>query len=244
MGSRFNGLAARYAILGDIHANLVALRAVLRDAQEQRCHQYACVGDIVGYHASPRECLQIVRDLSMPCVQGNHDEYCASDEPLGNINPRAKAATLWTREQLSEADKRWLRELKYVRVLVHFTIVHATLDTPERWGYVFGKLDAATSFTYQTTPVCFFGHTHMPVAYKRNGFVSTETYSKFKLEAGSKYFVNVGSVGEPRDQDARAAYVIYDLGEGTIELRRVSYDLEQAAALDLAAGLPSRQRKA
>ena len=119
-------------------------------------------------------------------------------------------------------------------------VVHATLDAPQRWGYVFDKLAAAASFTYQNTAVCFFGHTHVPVAFMRDSVVRGGTYSKFKVEAGKKYFVNVGAVGQPRDNNPKAAYVVYDVYEGTIEIRRLEYDIAAAQKKILAAGLPER----
>jgi diadenosine tetraphosphatase ApaH/serine/threonine PP2A family protein phosphatase len=137
-------------------------------------------------------------------------------------------------------DRKWLRELRYIRLVASFSIVHATLDGPQRWGYVFDKLAAAASFTYQNTSVCFFGHTHVPVAFIRDAVVRGGTYSKFKVEPGKKYFVNVGSVGQPRDGNPKAACVVYDLDEGSIELRRLDYDMPATQAKILAAGLPPR----
>jgi diadenosine tetraphosphatase ApaH/serine/threonine PP2A family protein phosphatase len=233
---------ARYAILGDIHANLEALTAVLNDAQDQRCAHYVCVGDIVGYNSNPTECLDIIRDLAMPCVKGNHDEYCSTSHGLENLSPRATAAAIWTRQQLGEEDKQWLRDLKYTRLVSNFSLVHATLDAPQCWGYVFEKLAAAASFTYQNTSICFFGHTHVPVVFIRDNTVRGGTYSKFKPEPGRKYFVNVGSVGEPRDGNPAAAYVIYDMSDGSIELRRIPYDVEKTEAKLRAAGLPGRPK--
>jgi diadenosine tetraphosphatase ApaH/serine/threonine PP2A family protein phosphatase len=101
-------------------------------------------------------------------------------------------------------------------------------------------LAAAASFTYQNTAVCFFGHTHVPVAFIRDSVVRGGTYSKFKVEPGRKYFVNVGSVGQPRDGNPQAAYVIYDMDEGSIELRRLNYDITKAQTKIRAAGLPER----
>ncbi|HMO65119.1 MAG TPA: metallophosphoesterase family protein, partial [Verrucomicrobiota bacterium] len=155
-------------------------------------------------------------------------------------NPYALEAVSWTRQQLPEADRQWLRDLKYLRLVANFTIVHATLDGPQRWGYVFDKLEAAASFTYQNTGVCFFGHTHVPLAFVRDATVRGGTYSRFRVEPGKKYFVNVGSVGQPRDGNPRAAYVVYDLAEGSIELRRLDYDIATAQKKILAAGLPPR----
>jgi predicted phosphodiesterase len=230
----------KFAIIADIHANLEAFQVVLADIKQQKCTHYACVGDVVGYGANPKECLEIVRKLGMPCVKGNHDEYCSSEEQLDGFNPHAAEAVSWTRGQLNDEERQWLRDLKYFRLVTSFSMVHATLDGPQRWGYVFDKLAAAASFTYQNTGVCFFGHTHVPVAFIRDSMVRGGTYSKFKVEAGKKYFVNVGSVGQPRDNNPKAAYVVYDVDEGTIELRRLDYDIAGAQKKILDAGLPPR----
>jgi predicted phosphodiesterase len=230
----------KFAIIADIHANLEAFQVVLDDIKQQKCTHFACLGDVVGYNANPKECLDLVREMNIPVVKGNHDEYCSTDEPLDGFNPAAAEAVNWTRKQLSADDRQWLRELKYVRMVTSFTIVHATLDGPQRWGYVFDKLAAAASFTYQNTSVCFFGHTHVPVAFIRDTVVRGGTYSKFKVEAGKKYFVNVGAVGQPRDNNPKAAYVVYDMDETTIELRRLDYDIGAAQKKILDVGLPPR----
>lgn len=230
----------KFAILADIHANLEALQVVLDDCKQQKATHYACLGDVVGYCANPKECLDIIRGMGMPCVKGNHDEYCSMDEGLEGFNPHAAEAVEWTRNQLTAEDRRWLRELKYMRLVTSFTIVHATLDVPQRWGYVFDKLAAAASFTYQNTSVCFFGHTHVPIAFIRDSVIRGGTYSKFRTEPGKKYFVNVGSVGQSRDGVAKASYVLYDLQEGSIELRRLDYEIAKAQKKILAAGLPRR----
>jgi predicted phosphodiesterase len=230
----------KYAIIADIHANLDAFQVVLNDIESQKCTHVVCLGDVVGYNANPKECLDIVRQMNIPCIKGNHDEYCSIDDPTDGFNPHAAEAINWTRKQLPEDDRKWLRELKYLRLIANFTIVHATLDVPQRWGYVFDKLAAAASFTYQNTSVCFFGHTHVPVAFIRDSVVRGGTYSKFKVEPGKKYFVNVGSVGQPRDNNPKAGYVVYDMDEGTIELRRLDYDIAAAQKKILDVGLPAR----
>lgn len=230
----------KYAIIADIHANLEALRVVLDDAQKLRCTHHACLGDVVGYNANPKECLDIVRGMNMPCVKGNHDELCSADTVAEGFNPHAAEAVNWTREQLPEEDRKWLRDLKYLRLVASFSIVHATLDGPQRWGYVFNKLDAAASFTYQNTAVCFHGHTHVPVAFIRDSVIRSGSYTKFRVEPGRKYFVNVGSVGQSRDGVAKATYAIYDLDDNSIELRRLDYDIAATQAKIRAAGLPER----
>jgi predicted phosphodiesterase len=230
----------KFAIIADIHGNWEALQVILEDIKNQKCTHFACLGDVVGYNANPKECLDLIRSMNIPCVKGNHDEYWSSDDPMEGFNPAAAEAVAWTRKQLSVEDKQWLRDLKYVRMVTNFTIVHATLDGPQRWGYVFDKLAAAASFTYQNTGVCFFGHTHVPVAFMRDTMVRGGTYSRFKVDPAKKYFVNVGAVGQPRDNNPKAAYVVYDVDEGTIELRRLEYDIQTAQKKILAAGLPTR----
>jgi len=230
----------RYAVIADIHANLEGLEVVLNDAKAQQCTHYCCVGDVVGYNANPKECLEIVRSMGMPVVKGNHDEYCSTEDNLEGFIPHAAEAVSWTRKQLNPDDRKWLREFKYIRLVASFTMVHATLDGPQRWGYVFDRLAAAASFTYQNTAVCFFGHTHVPLAFVRDSVVRGGTYSKFRVEPGKKYFVNVGAVGQPRDGNPKAGYVVYDLDEQTIELRRLEYDIPKAQKKILEAGLPQR----
>jgi len=230
----------KYAIIADIHGNLEAFQVVLDDIKAQRADQIVCLGDVVGYNANPKECLKIVRDMNIPCVKGNHDEYCSTDEQLEGFNPHAADAVHWTRQQLSTEERAWLRDLKYQRMAGNFTIVHATLDVPQRWGYVFDKLAAAASFPYQNTQLCFFGHTHVPVAFMRDTAVRGGTYSKFKIDPAKKYFVNVGAVGQPRDNNPKSAYVIYDVDLQTVELRRLDYDIPAAQAKIRAAGLPER----
>jgi predicted phosphodiesterase len=230
----------KYAIIADIHGNLDAFEVVLEDIRNQKATHVVCLGDVVGYNARPKECLKIVRDMNIPCVKGNHDEYCSSEDALDGFNPHAADAVMWTRQQLSDEERIWLRDLKYSRMAANFTMVHATLDGPERWGYVFDKLAAAASFPYQNTQVCFFGHTHVPLAFMRDTTVRGGTYSKFKIDPSKKYFINVGAVGQPRDNNPRAAYVIYDLDAGTIELRRLDYDITAAQQKILEAGLPER----
>jgi predicted phosphodiesterase len=230
----------KYAIIADIHGNLDAFQVVLDDIRAQKATHIVCLGDVVGYNAQPKECLDIIRQMNIPCVKGNHDEYCSTNNHLDGFNPHAAEAVHWTRAQLNDEDKLWLHELKFSRMAANFTMVHATLDAPERWGYVFDKLAAAASFPYQNTQMCFFGHTHVPVAFMRDTVVRGGTYSKFKVDPSKKYFINVGAVGQPRDNNPKCAYVIYDMDAQTIELRRLEYDIASAQKKILAAGLPER----
>ena len=230
----------RFAIFGDIHANLHALHAVLSDAREQLCTHYVCMGDVVGYNAFPKQCIEIVRNLECPVVKGNHDEQASMMGDQEGFNPLAEEAMNWTRDQLSPADKEWLRSLRMQRQVRDFTIVHATLDTPHKWGYVFNQLDAAASFSYQHTSVCFIGHTHTPKAYVRDGSVRTIPLDTLVLQQGKRYLINVGSVGQPRDSDWRSAYCVYDTNTNEVTLRRVEYDLAGAQQAILDSGLPRK----
>jgi predicted phosphodiesterase len=230
----------RIAIFGDIHANLEALEVVLADAREQGCTSYICLGDVVGYNANPRECLQIVQSLKCPVVKGNHDDYASSDSSLESFNPLAEVAIQWTRDQLTPAEKAWLGALPLVSKLRGFTVVHASLEDPGGWGYVLNQLDAAASFSKQTTKLCFFGHTHNPRAYIKDSSVVGLPFEQLVVEPDKRYFVNVGSVGQPRDGDWRAAYVVFDEEKRLIRLRRLRYDLEKTQGKILAAGLPPR----
>jgi len=150
----------------------------------------------------------------------------------------AEAAIQWTRDNLTDSNKEWLRKLEFHRQVGDFTIVHATLDAPEQWGYVFNNLDAAASFTRQQTAVCFFGHTHVPMAFIHDEGVERQRVDKLRIDPNKKYFINVGSVGQPRDGDWRAAYCIYDLDPGIVEQRRVRYDLQTAQKKIMDAELP------
>jgi predicted phosphodiesterase len=231
----------RFAIFGDIHSNLEALQAVLADAQAAHCTHHICLGDIVGYNANPKECLDIVRNLNCPVVKGNHDELACMDINPNNVSPLANEGIEFTRVHLTPDDLAWLAGLKFVRQVRDFTIVHATLDTPHKWGYVLNQLDAGASFSYQHTQLCFFGHTHVPRAYVRDSHVrSLDGWQSVVIEQGRKYFLNVGSVGQPRDGDWRASYAIYNVADRTVELRRVEYDITGAQQRILDSGLPPR----
>ena len=229
----------KYAILADIHANLEAFEAVLDHAKQKACTHHAFLGDFVGYCADPKACLDIVRAMNAPCVKGNHDEYSATDVPLTGFNPKAAKAVQWTRDQLTLDDRQWLQSLPYVQKVESFTIVHATLNAPQRWGYVFDRLAADASLVCQNSGVCFFGHTHVPVAFVRDTMVRGGTYTQLKIDSGKKYFINCGAVGQPRDNNQKAAYVCYDLDRATVELHRVPYDIATTQRKIRDAGLAS-----
>ena len=230
-----------FAVLGDIHANLDALNVVLDDCRAQGVTDFLCTGDVVGYNACPHECMAIVRSLGCPVVVGNHDYYVASRQNLNDFNPAAAAVVEWTRGRLSGDEIDWLRNLPFTATQMGITLVHSTMDSPENFGYVFDNLQAEANFLMQRTPVCFHGHTHCPMIYEKslNGVFRIDPQD-FTLPIGRKYFVNVGSVGQPRDGDPRASYAIYDPKARQIRYRRLEYDVEAAQARIRRAGLPER----
>lgn len=234
---------SKFAILGDIHANLEALTAVLEDAEAHDVDKYVCVGDIVGYNSNPSECLEIIREKCIAVVRGNHDHYVSHDECLDDFHPLAANVIDWTRKQLSEEQIKYLRNLPLTKMVNGFTIVHSTLDMPEKWGYVLDTLDAAANFNYQNTSVCFHGHTHVPVVFERQTSVTRSGLTIFTTTMGRKCFVNTGSVGQPRDGDIRASYIIYEPKIRKMELRRIPYDIKTTQRKIIEAGLPDRLAK-
>lgn len=231
----------KYAIFSDIHSNLEALVAVLEDMYEQGVTHTVCLGDVVGYNASPRECLTLVRTLDCPVMMGNHDEMVAGVR--GNpahFNALASEGITHSKKNLSNEDRQFLANRPMYMNLEGFTVVHASMDDPENWNYVTSALEASNSMVYQKTGVCFCGHTHVPKIFIKDVGQVKELPPTLRMEfqKNKHYLINVGAVGQPRDRDWRASYVIYNLEDQTLEFRRVSYDLEKSQKKILAAGLP------
>lgn len=228
----------KIALFGDIHANWEALESVLADADEQGCDSYVCLGDVVGYNADPVKCLEKIREMGCPVVKGNHDEDAGGEHSLEMMNPTAAEALQWTRDQLSAEQREWLARMRMVRQVEDFTIVHSTLDQPNVWNYVTNKFDAMSNFSYQFTQVCFHGHTHVPRVFVRGTRVQEAAPDIVAIEPGIKYFINAGSVGQPRDGEWKASYCIYDTDNKTVTFRRLEYDIETTQKKILDAGLP------
>lgn len=180
----------RYAILADIHANLPALQAVLLDAKTQKCGRIVSLGDLVGYGNDHSECVRLIRQQAVAWVRGNFDDYVSTEIDLSDFNPRAAEAIQQLRQPLSGDQKEWLQGLPYVAEFDGFTMVHASLENPQAWQYVFDKLAAAGSLRHQTTQICFFGHTHVPVVFVRDPVIRGGTYSRFKVE-GDKNILSI-----------------------------------------------------
>jgi len=235
-------MAKKFAILGDVHSNLEALNVVLEDCRAQGVTDFLCTGDVIGYNACPRECMEIIRGLGCPVVKGNHDDYVSDfSQNLNNFHPHAAQVIEWTRENLDEESIAWLGNLPLSVTSMGITIVHSTCDHPENFGYVFDNLQAEANFIHQKTPICFHGHTHCPMIYEKSmSGVWRIDPQDMQLQMGRKYFINVGSVGQPRDGDPRATYVTYEPATKTVRFRRLEYDIQAAQERIRAAGLPDR----
>ena len=232
----------RYAILGDIHANLSALEAVLDALEADVIDRILQVGDVVGYGAAPAEAIAALRERDALVVKGNHDAACVGEIDTRLFNANARAAVDFTRERLSRDDLRWLAELPLVEATDDCVLAHGTLPDPDRFDYIQSTEEADPSLDLLDRPVGFLGHTHVPVTIMRL-IESPERTSytidrEVDLEDSTVALVNVGSVGQPRDEDCRAAFAVYDTSTQLVELRRVEYDIEREADRIVRAGLP------
>jgi len=229
----------RFGIISDIHGNWEALSAVLDVLENEKIDRYLCPGDLVGYGADPNRCVEAVRRLSCLTALGNHDSVAAGREEPTYFNPHARKAIEWTREALEGENREQLKELPMKRNEGDWLLVHATPSEPEAWHYVLSEERGKKEFPHFNETVCLFGHTHYPflLAQGPGGFKSLRG-NKFRLEPDTRYLLNVGSVGQPRDGDSRAAYGVYDSEAMTVEFRRAEYDIATAQQKIVDAGLP------
>lgn len=231
----------KYGVLGDIHANLSALQSVLDRFSEEGVDTVLSVGDVVGYGAAPRECIELLRGVEATVVKGNHDAAAVGEMELLYFNNYAREAVRWTQTVLTNEDHDWLKELPLVRDLEHCSVGHGTYANPELFDYVQSTTDADPSLDLLEAQVCFVGHTHVPVTLLRLSDDPHRTAytveDEIDLRDTLKALVNVGSVGQPRDEDPRAAYAIYDSSLDRVWIRRVEYDIDREAARIRAAGL-------
>jgi len=230
----------RYGIFSDVHANLEAMEAVARAYREESIDKYFCIGDVVGYGADPRPCIEKVKALGAVTVAGNHDRGCAGLFPIDYFNPDAAEALLWTRRQLDSLALSFLEALQLVYEVDGVTLVHGTLEEPQDFNYMLDSETAASSFKLLNTVICFVGHTHVAGIFKedKNGEVVLLKGTAAALEEGGRYIVNAGSVGQPRDGIPEAAFCIYDSGTKNVAIRRVHYDIGTARKKIVDAGLP------
>ncbi len=231
----------KWAILSDVHGNLEALQAVLKETEAEGVDRLVCLGDVVGYGADPNACLLLLRERTDLFVAGNHDWGAVGLTDVSFFNPVAKTAIVWTARILTEGSRIFLRGLPLVRELNELTFIHASPRAPEEWNYIFSLAEAEKEFRAMTGDLAFLGHSHLPLVWVREpgGKVGVLEKQGVVLKQGRRYMVNVGSVGQPRDGNPLAAYGLYDDDVREFLLRRVPYDISRTQRKILQAGLPS-----
>jgi predicted phosphodiesterase len=221
----------RLAILSDIHANAVALETVLAEIDRRGADALVCLGDIVGYGPDPGPCVEMVRERCAISVMGNHDEAVAL-RPANPFLPKdGVAAAEMHREQLSADQLSWLANLPLRHEGPGCTFVHAAPSAPAAWLRLDAFATVQAQFAAFETAVCFVGHSHRPA-------VVSDSVGVARVRPGHRYLVNVGSVGQPRDHDARAAFGLFDTAAVSYELVRVHYDVALTRSRIVALGLP------
>jgi len=231
----------RYAILGDIHANLAAFEAVLRDADVRGgFDKIWCLGDMVGYGPDPHECIELLCRYEHVCIAGNHDWAAIGRMNTSDFNPAAAQACRWTGGQLTRQDKNYLQNLPLTLCHGDFTLVHGSPREPI-WEYLLSVEAAQANFAYFETGICLVGHSHVPLAFK---YVNdAAVYEAFGDGAsltlgGDRLIINPGGVGQPRDGDPRASYAIYDDEANAVYHYRVEYDIASTQKKMEERGLP------
>ena len=226
-------------ILSDIHANLEALECALQQADYD---QVWVLGDLVGYGACPNEVVEAVRQLEPAwIVRGNHDKVCCGLEDPDNFTDLARESALWTREQLTPESLEYLRSLPRGPLADDpWVISHGSpLDEDE---YLVSEDQVWMQMAFTSERVCFFGHTHVPILYRRSGQMRQASYvddsADVQLEADSQYFINPGSIGQPRDGDPRSCLAVLETESASLRLIKFRYPLEKAARRIRQAGLP------
>jgi len=239
----------RVVIISDVHANLPALRAVIADAGD--VDAWWCLGDVVGYGPFPGECIDLVDGLDALTVLGNHDLGSVGDLDLGRFNSNARAASEWTRDVLSAGQIDLIRAFPETAVDSECDafLVHGSPRDPV-WEYVVSSEAALKNFMSFENGLCFNGHSHVPVVFEqrevtaavddRSGIevIEPEDGDVFEVTEGCRYLVNAGSVGQPRDGDPRAVYILFEPPHRRFTYRRVEYDITITQRKMEEAGLP------
>ena len=232
-------------VMGDIHGNIEALNAVMAEFKRLAVDDILCAGDIVGYGASPGECIDFIQDNNIRSVCGNHDFFTLhNDLDRKGIREDALEVFDWNRTVLSARQMKWLADLPMVleSPKLHYTVRHASCQPFPSWGYVVSEHSAALNFFFQTSRICFNAHSHVPILamHKPGEHVSFQRLEGLvKLPQGYDVLIGVGSVGQPRDGDNRACGVVYDTMSNSVYLFRVPYDIPSAQQRIYKAKLPS-----
>lgn len=231
----------RIGIISDIHGNIEALTAVLDALKKAQPDQLICLGDLVGYGPNPNECIALIQEHADVVIAGNHDFAALQKISTESFNSHARTSIFWTMRQLTPESIDYLSGLPLTVTRDQFMLVHATPNAPEDWHYILSIYDAYDSFLSLARPLCFCGHSHVPVIVietAREQF-KISMASRLKIKAEARYLINIGSVGQPRDYDPRAAYALYDTDTARYELHRVTYDVAAVQAKMKRAKLPS-----
>jgi predicted phosphodiesterase len=232
----------RIAVIADIHANLEALEAVMARIAELTVDDIVCLGDIVGYNANPNECIDIIRREKIVSVLGNHDVAASGREEPDGFNALAQSAVFWTRKHLTPENRLFLLNLPPEARVGDFILVHGSIHDTNR--YLLSRDAAADNFRMLAglpgdLKLGFFGHTHIGMTFiDFQGSISSDHSPELLLSSGMHYLINPGSVGQPRDGDPRASFLVYDSVDRTVRFFRVEYDIKQCQAKIVRAGLP------
>lgn len=228
-----------YAIISDVHANIDALNAVLSRIDSMGVDTVVCLGDVVGYNAEPNECVAVIASRNIQTILGNHDAVvCGLEDPWG-FNPIALMAAVWTREQLTDTSLEWLRGLPDALNYGAFVAVHGAPKNHNT--YLFSWEDTLPHLYFleeQNCRVCFMGHTHMPAIFSTDGSYYLNGHNRIILDPEKIYFINPGSVGQPRDDNINASFGLLNTDDLTFELVRVPYDVQRASQRVREANLP------
>ena len=234
----------RYFLFTDIHGNLEALLPVLEFAEKSNIDHYICLGDLVGYGASADEVIDKVLALErLSIIRGNHDKAVCSLDSVQTFNPIAAAAIHWKKKNITQNNMDYLTNLEQGPVIIHDDIMICHGAPFDEDHYIFGEFDAKEAYSHITTPLCFFGHTHFPFVYTEKdrlidgAFIQGDS-NEVKINEDTKYLINPGSVGQPRDRNNRAACAIYDSDSRTVKFFRFDYDIRGAQKKIKEASLP------
>ncbi len=222
----------KFALVSDIHGNYEALTSVLKDIEAQKVDKIHCLGDVIGYGADPVLCLETISSECDIKLMGNHEYAALGLISTEHYNKAAKESTEWTRTQLSDKDISDISDFEMSCSFDNFHLVHASPFEPTKWRYIIAPNAAIEGFMHFTENICFFGHSHLPQIFmeREDALPRCQTGHDFLPDRESRYLINVGSVGQPRDNDNRACYLIFDTDEYEVIYRRVEYDIATAQA--------------